>query len=80
MSDALAAAAVGAFDADPLDLSGQVAEIDRFRTELAGRVDLLEAEVGRRVTAGEDALTAHDTAAATGARRAAARRSARAVR
>jgi hypothetical protein len=65
VSDALAAAAVGAFDADPLDLSGQVAEIDRFRTELAGRVDLLEAEVARRVTAGEDALTAHDTAAAT---------------
>ncbi len=64
VADAVAAASVGAFDADPLDLSGPVAEIDRFRTELAGRVDLLAAEVDKRVTAGEDALTAHDTAAA----------------
>lgn len=64
VADALAAASIGAFDADPLDLSGQVAEIDRFRTELAGRVDLLKAEVDKRVTAGEGALAAHDTAAA----------------
>jgi hypothetical protein len=65
VSDALAAAAVEAFDANPLDLSAQVAEIERFRTELVGRVDVLQAEVDRRVTAGEGALTAHDAAAGT---------------
>ena len=64
VSDALAVSSLAAFDAEPLDLSGQVAEVDRFRTELGDRVDALEAEVDRRVTAGEAALTQHDVAAA----------------
>jgi len=64
LADALALADVSAFDAEPLDLTGPVAEVDRFRAELSTRLDQLAAEVGRRVAAAGAALTAYDGAAA----------------
>jgi hypothetical protein len=64
LADALALADVSAFDAEPLDLTGPVAEVDRFRAELSARLDQLAAEVGRRVAAAGAALTAYDGAAA----------------
>jgi hypothetical protein len=62
LADALALADVSVFDAEPLDLTGSVAEIERFRADLSTRRDQLAAEVDRRVTAAGAALTAYDTA------------------
>lgn len=64
MSDALAAADVAAFDPEPLDLTDEIAAIDRFRAELPGRVEQLAIEVASRVAAAGDALAAHDAAPA----------------
>jgi hypothetical protein len=64
LADALALADVSAFDAEPLDLTGPVAEVDRFRAELSTRLDQLAAEVDHRVAMAGAALTAYDGAAA----------------
>ncbi|MFJ4790731.1 hypothetical protein [Streptomyces sp. NPDC088794] len=64
LADALALADVSAFDAEPLDLTGPVTEVDRFRAELSTRLAQLAAEVGRRVAAAGAALTAYKGAAA----------------
>lgn len=64
VADTLAASDVSAFDPEALDLSGEVAEVARFRADLRHRVDLLVADVGHRIVAVDEVLAAHDVAAA----------------
>ena len=56
------------FDLAPFTVDDELAGMAAFVAELAGRVDALEAEVGRRLAAADGHLLAHDAAADPAAR------------
>ena len=63
-TDAVAASDTTDFDHDPIDLSAPLADIDRFRNDLAGAVTRLTAQVQLRIDALDAAIAKHATATA----------------
>jgi hypothetical protein len=64
VADAVAAADTSAFDHDALDLDNQLADIDRFRSDLAAAVTRLTEQVQLRIDAADAAAARHATAPA----------------
>ena len=62
VADVEAALPLDLFDHDAFTVDAEQAEIARFRADLAKRVETLAAEVTRRQTAADSALTDHDAA------------------
>ena len=63
VADAVAASDTSAFDHDPLDLSVPLADIERFRSALAGAVTQLTEQLQLRIDAADVAAARHAAAA-----------------